>query len=245
MRPRHFGFGLGVFPGLLLLAACAMQAPSPKAHKPLTAPPNLTAPYAAAAARGTPVYRLDPDASQVLILVGKAGALAGLGHIHAVVVGDLHGFALATRQHGGRADVYFPVRALAVDPPAARSALGGDYAKTKMNPNERDGTRKHMLGTAVLDAAHYPRVELAILAPAVASDEARALTIRIRLRGVTRVLRAPAHYRVTPGRLRADGAFTLRQTEFGIQPYSALLGALRVKNTLRIRYHLVFHRWRP
>ncbi|MGH8161909.1 MAG: YceI family protein [Gammaproteobacteria bacterium] len=209
------------------------------------APPDLTAPYAAAAAHGISVYRLDPAASRVLILVGKAGPLAGAGHVHVIVVRNLHGFALAASRGGGRADLFFPVRSLAVDPPAALSALGGEYAKAGMSAEDRAGTREHMLGASVLNAPHYPWTALTVFASAAVADKPRAPTVNIRLRGVTRSIHTPGRYRITPESIRAAGAFTLRQTDFGIKPYSVLFGVLRVKDALRIRYHLVFHRWRP
>lgn len=225
-----------------LLAGCAAQHPAKKAA-PL-APPALTAPYAAAAAHGVAVYRLDPAASQVLVLVDKAGALAKFGHIHVIVVGALRGFARVDDHRGGRADIVFPLRSLVVDPPAERSALGGEYAKTQLSPDQRRGTRAHMLGASVLDAERYPWAALTIFAPAAASGTAH-LTVRIVLHGVARTLRTVARYEVSANRLSAAGNFRLRQSDFGIRPYSILLGALRVKDKIGIRYHLAFDRWCP
>ncbi len=225
-----------------LLAACAAR--QPQAPPIIPAPPHLTAAYAAAAVHGVAVYRLDPAASQVLILVDKAGALANFGHLHVIVVGALRGFARAAQNRSGAAKLAFPLRALVVDPPAARSALGGEYAKA-LSPDQRRGTRQHMLGTSVLDVARYPWVKLTIAAPVAGTRGTSALLARIRMHGVGQNIHATARYSVSTQWLFIAGSFKLRQSDFGIHPYSALLGALRVKDEIEIRYHLAFKRWCP
>lgn len=233
LRPR-----LAALLVLAGLAGCAApKAPAPPSSTP--APPPLTAPYAAAAAASRPVYRLDRSASQVLVLVGKAGPLSGFGHVHAVVAGGVSGFALLAGG-GGRADLRFPVASLQVDPPAVRRSLGGDYAKT-LDASARKGTREHMLGKSVLDAARYPWVALAV-SPATGDNPAE-IDIRVTLHGETRTLAAPVQTVRNGGVFAADGRFTIKQTAFGITPYSVALGGLRVKDALDIRYHLVFRRW--
>jgi polyisoprenoid-binding protein YceI len=57
--------------------------------------------------------------------------------------------------------------------------------------------------------------------------------------GVTRPVEVDLTFEVTPGILHVRGGFTVRQTDFGIHPYSAGLGTVKVKNevtfTLDIR----------
>ncbi len=40
----------------------------------------------------------------------------------------------------------------------------------------------------------------------------------------------------------ASGHFELRQKDFGIKPFSAALGALKVKNELQVRFRLLARR---
>lgn len=219
------------------LAGCA--GPQPPRPAPGSAPPALTAEYAAAAAHGQRVYRLDTAASQVLILVDKTGPLARFGHRHVIEARDLRGFARLAA-HGGRAELIFPVAALAVDPPALRAQLGPRYA-TPMDAADRSGTRDHMLGPEVLDASRFPWIVVAITgAP---GDNPVPLVVRIALHGITRKLEVAARVDHKDSELLAAGSFAVEQSEFGIQPYSLLFGALRVKNRLEIRYRLVFLRW--
>ncbi len=228
----------------LLFAACTNSttpAPSPT-H---AAPPELTAPYAAAARSGARVYRLDPDASQVLIFVGKSGALSGLGHEHVIRVARLRGFALIEPNGRARADLLFPATGLEVDPPATRKALGNPWSKHQPDTDSRHGTRHNMLGPDVLDAARYPRVHLVVTANLSPSPGKRTIATAITLHGVTRALDTPIDPHRTNRTVSVNGRFKIKQTDFGIAPYSALLGALRVKNTLGIRYHLVLASWCP
>lgn len=228
--------------GVLAVAGCAGRRPAPAASTATPAPEALTPAYAAAAASGERVYRLDRSASRVLVLVGKTGPLAGAGHDHVIVVGDLAGFArLGPR--GGRANLEFPVRSLIVDPPDARSALGGAYAEP-LDAGSRSGTREHMLSKSSLDAADYPRVALAIASPAPRTGST-PFKVSLTLHGTTREFTTRGHASQADDSLLADGTFYFLQSDYGIQPYSVLFGALRIKDRLEIRYHLAFERWNP
>ncbi|HEX5314129.1 MAG TPA: YceI family protein [Gammaproteobacteria bacterium] len=223
-----------------ILGACA--APKPPAPSAAAPKPAISAAYREDARAGRAVYRLDAAASRVEILVGRAGAFASAGHLHVIEVGRLEGYARLANG-GGRADLVFPLAAMVVDPPAARSALGGAYAEP-LGESQREGTRANMLGAKGLDAARYPWAHLAITAPATASGSV-PITAAISLHGITRQLSAKTALAFDAKHLQADGELHLRQSNFGITPYSVLLGALKVADTLDIRYHLRFTRWCP
>lgn len=222
-----------------LLAACAGHRQQPL---PVTTavPPSLTASYAAAARAGAGVYRLDAPASTVWIRVGKAGPLAALGHRHVISVGRLYGFARLDATGTGQADLRFPVAALAVDTAAAEKRYH-HYSR----PTAKDiaGTRAHMLGSGVLDRVHYPWVSLHI--HATLGKTSRVLTATITLHGIQRTLEIANHFTHSGSHLSAQGEFSIKQSNFNITPYAILLGALQVKDTIRIRYHLVFNVWCP
>lgn len=174
-----------------------------------------------------------------MILVGKAGPLSGLGHRHVVRVGGLRGFAKLDGKGHGQADLRFPVNALAVDPAAAQKL----YAHYNMpSSKEVAGTRAHMLGP-VLASSRYPRVTLHVTGRIGGTPP--ALDAAITLHGVRRTLKIGGAFTHTGSDLTARGRFSIKQSAFGITPYSVMLGALRVKDRLQIRYHLIFHAWCP
>lgn len=238
MPACRFPAAAGLLGTLCLLAACAghPRKPAPAA---VAAPPPLTAPYAAAARAGATVYRLDAADSHVRVLVDKAGPLSGLGHRHVITVGGLRGFVEFDRKGKGRADLRFPVTALVVDP-AAASKIYPRYSA----PSDEDvaGTRKHMLGP-VLDSRRYPWVTLHV--QGILDGASPRPVAVITLHGASRKITLDGDFSRSGNRLTAQGAFSIKQSDYGITPYSIMMGALRVKDTLRIRYHLAFDAWCP
>lgn len=224
----------------VLGAGCSHQPPQPRhAESP---PPSLTAPYAASASAGESVYRLDSDESAVWVLVDKTGPLAAAGHRHVITAGKLHGFALVHSTTSAHGQVRFPVAALSVDPPAAMARF---HVDEKFSAEDRAGTRRHMLGASVLDARVYPQVWLKVRLADARPGKDRPLHVTVHLHGVTRTFDTDALLVHGPDESgwRISGQFALKQTAFGITPYSVALGALRVKNAIHIHYRLTFVPW--
>jgi hypothetical protein len=222
-----------LLPGLLLAAACGSgppaRTPSPEAELP-AAPPLPVA--------GASRYRIDPDASEMRILVYREGPLAEFGHNHVIVAGAVEGEVyLATPLRDSGFQVRIPVEALVVDPPAARAEEGGDFAKP-LSGQARAATRENMLGPSVLDAERYPDIRvrsLGLHGPGWGPD----LEVRITLRGVERDLTVPVALQRDGDRLAVTGLLELKQTDFGLVPFSAMGGGLRVADRIRVRFHLV------
>lgn len=235
MQISRMAVASGLFCIFGMLAACAGHKQKQTAL-PAT-PPPLTTPYAAAAHASASVYRLDSGASTVHVLVDKAGPLSGLGHRHVITVGGLHGFAQINTSSRGQADLRFPTTALIVDPAAAQK-IYMHYS----TPSAEDvaGTRNHMLGP-VLDSSRYPRVTLHI--QGMIGEMSHTLETTITLHGVAHMLKINGKFTRSSSRLTAQGNFSIKQSAFGITPYSIMFGALRVKDTLQIHYHLIFKAW--
>ena len=217
----------------LLLAAC---------QNVVTAP-GSSAPHGAVAqpAPGAVHYRVDAGASQVRFLVYKAGPLAAFGHDHTV---DARGFSgevyLAPRFTDSSFSLSLPVQDFLVDDPASRQEEGSDFASVP-STGAIQGTTEHMLGPQGLDAAHYPQVTVQCVTLAGHEDRAVA-TVRVTLHGTARDLMVPITVSRAGDDLVASGGFDLRQTEFGITPYSAAGGALQVADVLKLKFHIVAHK---
>jgi polyisoprenoid-binding protein YceI len=211
---------------LCLLAACSASLAPPAA-----APRDSTAWYRQAASRAVPVYAVDPKASLVTIVVRRAGLFARLGHDHVVAARNAAGFAAPG---ANRADLSFRLDQLTVDEPALRREAG-----LTTNPSQEaiDGTRANMLDR-VLEAGRYPQVEIHVERAGTGK-----LNTSITLHGVTRSLAVPAEVVLADDVLTATGALTLRQTEFGITPFSVGGGLLAVDDLLELRFRIVARRW--
>jgi hypothetical protein len=67
-------------------------------------------------------------------------------------------------------------------------------------------------------------------------------TVRISVAGHESTLVVPFTLDTSAGRLHARAEFTVRQTALGLTPFTALLGALRVEDQLRLKLDLVANR---
>lgn len=191
--------------------------------------------YARAAARGERVYRLDPAQSTVVMRVYRAGALARFGHDHVVASRDVHGYVLLANDAGERrADLYAPLASLSVDEPALRAQAGFDT-----QPSQRDieGTRRNMLAK-VLEVGRFPFVSLHVDRvtgdpPMLEADAA------VTLHGETRTQRMALQLDAASAEtIYARGHFSIKQTDFGIVPYSLFGGALSVGDRVDIEFDL-------
>jgi YceI-like protein len=220
MRPAlHFLLGAA-----LLAAGCAQVPPSAPPGAPSGAPDLDPAYYREAAGRGASVYRVEPGDSLVVVRVYRGGRLAKLGHDHVVSSKEPHGFIDADK---GRADLYVALASLAVDDPAQRTAAGFEST-----PSESDiaGTRSNMLDK-VLEAERFPFVVLR-----VRGVEQDAVQAELSLHGVTRPVRVPAKIDRGAERIAVDGSLSINQTDFGIEPFSVLGGAIAVQNRVDLSF---------
>ena len=217
---------------LRLLAGLALAvagcAPVPPAAPPKPAPsgaPDLDSThYRDAVQRGAKVYGAEPGDSLIVVRVYRGGRLGKLGHDHVVSTRDVRGFIDADQ---GRGDFYVGVESLTVDDPAQRAAAGFEST-----PSESDiaGTRSNML-EKVLEADRFPFVVLRVRAV-----EQGTVQGELTLHGVTRPLRIPARIDAGAERLEVSGSFAINQTDFGIEPFSVLGGALTVQDRVDLSF---------
>lgn len=181
-------------------------------------------------------YRVAREKSGMRILVYPAGSLAGLGHAHVIGGAVIDGRIV----HAGRlADsalrLDIDVGALEVDRPQWRREEG---LEEEVPDSAVEGTRENLLSADVLDAKRHPRILLA----ADRVDTTRQtpeVPLAVTLRGTTRQVDVPIDLTLTEDRLRAAGEFTIRQSDFGIEPFSAAGGSLRVEDRLQIRFDII------
>lgn len=218
-----------------LAAGCAGPPARPGAASSAPFPADA---YRAPATDGT-VYRLDPAASSLRILVYRGGPLAGRGHNHVIEADGFRGLVFLPDEglDEARLDLAVPVGGMVVDRPAARSAAHGAFAQP-LDEEARAGTRANMLGPRVLDARRFPRITVH------AEDVRGALpwpVIRaaVTLHGRTRRLTVPVEVRTGTDGLTATGSLVLRQSDFGITPITAMGGLLRVQDTVTVVFRLV------
>lgn len=207
---------------VLALAGCR-SAPRPASPAQAPATPAVRAQwYEAALARGERVFAVDAERSLVTVTVRRGGRLARLGHDHVVSSRKLGGFVAPGR---GQADLWLRADQLEVDDPALRGTAMGPQPSLEAVA----GTRRNML-EHVLQAGRHPWVMLRAR-PAGPGQ----LTLEITLNGQTRAIEAPVRIDGS-GPVSASGSFRLRQSDFGIAPFSVLGGALAVQDEVEVSF---------
>lgn len=218
----------------VLLSACAPGVPpppvAPTPPQAQAAPDAVEAYYRRAEAAGETVLRVDARRSLITIVVRRGGRLARLGHDHVIASRALEGFVVPAQ---GRADLRFRLDQLTIDEPELRAGAGLD---TAVSDAAREGTRRNMLDK-VLDAERFP--DVLIHAARVAGAD--TLAVAITLHGVTRNMDIPVEMEKPAGDagLSVSGTVSLKQSDFGIAPFSVLGGALAVQDQLELRFKIV------
>jgi len=215
--------------GYVLLACQPIQNGKtvPQLTPPLAAPFHLL---------GTP-YAVDENASEIRLLVYREGPLARLGHNH-VMTGKVRGeIGVSDTAAGSSFRLEIPLESFAVDLPLPRAEEGDDF-KSEVSEGARQGTRKNMLGAGLLDAVQYPviQIESAGLNGSRLNPEVIA---HITVRGVTSELKFSAVVIEQKDTLIINASFRVLQSELGMQPFSIMGGALRVRDAIDIRMRLL------
>jgi hypothetical protein len=160
----------------------------------------------------------------------------GLGHEHAVAgmvkEGELH---LGATQHAGH--VVADLSSFIADPDYARRLLGlpaenDDETKKKVTSN--------MLGAEVLDVLQFPtataNIESARLLPQRSKNGLPQYLLEgeLTLHGVAKKMSVVAEATEQNGWVRLRGQVSIKQSDFGMKPFTAMLGAIGVADELDI-----------
>ena len=216
----------------LALAACA---PAPVA-KPVEAPARPVRTVADAVR-----YQVVGDGTLVYARVYRGGSLSKLGHNHVVEFPDVRGDIFVAGDIARSVfDISVAPAGAVVDPPDLRRSQGSEF-KTTISDNARARTRQNMLGQDVLDAADYPYVNISS-SRIEGSWKNASVTVDLTLKSVTRSMTIPVSMNIDNDRLVAKGRFALLQSDFGMEPFSVLGGALKVKDRVEVVFTIAAHR---
>jgi hypothetical protein len=181
----------------------------------------------AAAPLSTPLpAEVTAEGGELRVLVFRGGTAARLAHNHVLRAGDLR---VAWPAAGPV--LSFRLDALVIDPPALRARLGPAFASA-MDDEARAGTRANLL--KALDAVTHPEVVVRTLQQ-VGEGGQRAVEAEVTLHGVVR----RQWFAVEVDGRRARGQLVIRQSDFGLQPFTVLGGLLAVQDALVVQFELV------
>ena len=221
---RQLALGMAVVVAAVCSAAIVpAQTVAPPGVPPVAGPPAAVPPA---------VGDVDLAGSRVYVFVGKTG----LGHNHAVV-----GLLQAGRVVIGAAEqagmLVFDMQSFRADTAEARKALG---LQGQTDSWTQQQVTTNMTGPDVLDVAHHPtatfQIRSALAAPRQAANRPPVYELVgvFTLRGQAREVVIPVEVEQRGGWLRLRGMFSIKQTDFGMKPYTKLGGAVGVADELRI-----------
>lgn len=228
-RPRSLVHATALSAALLATGCTGGPAPRPVL-------PEVDWPPPPAAVDGARLYRVDREASQILIRVDPAGPMARLGHSHVIGGAIVDGCLIDAPGTGRDAlALVIDVPAIEVDRPEWRRAAG---LEPELDPGAIAGTRANVLGQRVLDAPRYPTIDVRSLA-ITGPDDAREARLAVRLKNRVRAITVPVRVEQQEGRLSAAAEFGFTHADFGLEPFSAAGGALSVAQPIAVRIRLV------
>ncbi len=181
------------------------------------------------------VWSIDPAASQVTIVVGKAGLFGFAGHSHEVVADTVSGDVRFDPEDPANSSVV-----LEIDAGSLRVTGEGEPSE------DVPEVQQVMQSDRVLDVARFPTI--AFVSREVTLDETGQseweLTIEgdLTVRGTERPQRVQVAVTLDSqgdgDGLLAQGDFTIKQTDFGIDPPGGAGGLVKAKDELEISFSL-------
>ena len=195
----------------------------------------LTAGLSSSAAAGPVHYTADTRDSLLYITVFKdeSTIAAGISHDHAIRAATWSADMTVDPADltTCRVSVRVPVAGLVLDEPWMRRAAG---LEGELPESMKDTVRKNMLKEEQLHAEAHPTLHFT-------STRCTSTTIEgdLTIRGVTRRVEMPATVRASDAGLMLSGALTIRATEFGFEPYSAMMGAVKNRDDMRLTVTLI------
>lgn len=185
----------------------------------------------AAEAAGVVHYRLDAGQSRFTVQAFAEGLLSSLGHNPVIAIRDFEGEVEFVPGTLGGARVRLNIK--------TDSLATVDEAKEKDRP-EID----RMMRDDALEVSNYPEIvfeSTSVTASRVREGLYRARVIgNLTLHGITQPnlwIQAEVTFK-DAGTLRAQGEFSLRQTDYKIKLVTALGGMLKVKNELKFKFDI-------
>jgi polyisoprenoid-binding protein YceI len=180
----------------------------------------------------TRTYTIVPSESSFWVFVGKAGLFSALAHDHEIGVKSFSGRVVvpAAGASGGSLEMEVDAPSLVV---------------LDKKPSEEDKKKIfNSMHNEVLESAKYQKItfkSVSVSDVKQTGNDAYSFVVNgdLTLRGVTNRIAVPVAATVTPQDLRATGKYTLKQTDYGIKPYSAAGGTIKVKDEVVINFNIV------
>ena len=195
----------------------------------------------------TGTFLLGPDSGRVLIKTGRAGLAARAGHdltieitrwsarVTVPAAGDADAGPAGAGAGGG---VAASVTAdLDLGSLAVREGAGSAKPLTDRDRREIENTARKILGQGVHATAVF--TSTLVVAPGAAGGPGGAVEGTVALNGRSKAVRIQLAAAAAD---RYRGTATVKQTDFGITPYTGFFGALKLRNEIGVEFEADLNR---
>jgi polyisoprenoid-binding protein YceI len=183
-------------------------------------------------ADSTGTFLLGPDSGRVLIKTGRAGLAARAGHDLTIEI--TRWSARVTVPETGDGVAAASVTAdLDLGSLAVREGAGGAKPLTDKDRREIESTARKILGQGGQATAVFTSTRVIASGEAGASGGAGAIEGTVTLNGRSRAARLQV---ASPAAGRYRGTVTVKQTDFGITPYTGFFGALKLRDEIGVEF---------
>jgi polyisoprenoid-binding protein YceI len=175
-------------------------------------------------------YHVDAKQSRFIVETQTSGLSSMFGHDHKIEVGDFSGVATFSPAAPSSASLELTAKA------ASLHLIG------EADVHERQSIEA-ALREDVLETAKYPDITFKTKKVTASRRGDGTWDVRLAgelaLHGVRRAMTLPARVSLEGDKLHAIGSFELRQTDFGITPFSFVKGTVTIRDTITLSFDIV------
>lgn len=193
---------------------------------------------------GAAEYSVESERSVFAVRLSKAGLASAFAHDHVIHAGDVSGTVVwdSERPVDARVEIAVDARSLVVDDPAMRARYEVGDA---LDDDTRADIRETMESARQLDVKRFPDMSFVSTRVREASGGGLEVTGNLTLHGHTDAVTFTTSVEVDGGLLRASAEIPFLQSDYGIRPYSGMLGTVRNQDEAVLIVELVATVTRP
>src|SRR5215831_18395814 len=185
-----------------------------------------------AQAQNRTVYAVDAKQSKIEIHVYREGFFKAFGHDHQILASELSGSVQLAEPDLSASSAAFVVE--------TKSLVVIDPGEAEKDRQEVQAT---MLGEKVLDASRFPRIQFVSSKVRSTARKGETTDLEVEgtlsLHGAAKPVSLPVLIVVGDGQFSGDGELNLLQTDYGITPIKVGGGTVKVKDKLKVSFHIV------
>jgi hypothetical protein len=179
----------------------------------------------------TGTHELGPGAGRVLVKTGREGLAARAGHDLTLEITQWSA-RVTVPADGDTSEPVTLTAELDLGSLTVREGTGGAKPLTDRDRRDIQHQARKILGTTALARFQSTRIFMS-----ASPSGGGAIEGTLALNGVSRSTRLEV---TSPGPGRYRGGTTIKQTQFGITPYSGFFGALKLRDAVTVEFEVKF-----